>query len=69
MTAQECFPPNATPKVLEVPNPGGIKIETKKVWKVFIDTKNSKKLPDDDTFKAIERLITYAKTIILDSKL
>lgn len=67
--AQECLPQNGTPKVFQVPNPGGIKIQTKKAWDVFIQTKNSKKLPYDDTFVAIERSITYGKGLILDSKI
>ncbi|CAE6473611.1 unnamed protein product [Rhizoctonia solani] len=63
--ANECLPPNKPPKIIKLGNISGIRNQTKVIWDIFMAVKNSKTLPHDDDFKAIEVQISHGREVIL----
>ncbi|KDN40057.1 hypothetical protein RSAG8_08378, partial [Rhizoctonia solani AG-8 WAC10335] len=62
--ASDYVPPNKPPKIVKAGNISGIRTQTKNAWEVFINTKNSKTVPQDEDFEAIEALISRGRDVV-----
>ncbi|KAH7338006.1 hypothetical protein B0J17DRAFT_768225 [Rhizoctonia solani] len=62
--ANEYLPPNKPPKIIKANNLSGIRTQTKKIWDVLTLVKNSKTVPQDEDFKAVEAMISRGRNVV-----